>query len=106
MQKGSRQKTIFLIKSSVAHRLFKYLEVNSTLWTKTFLVNWKTTLVIIIPKPVKDKQLTTNYCFTSLFPELGKFTEEVILNRVKKHFYNEESIPDYQFGFKENHLTT
>ncbi|GBO42316.1 RNA-directed DNA polymerase from mobile element jockey [Araneus ventricosus] len=71
-----------------------------------FPTSWKTAVVIPILKPGKDPTAPTNYRPISLLPNFSKITEHFILQRLNEHFYSNNILIPFQFGFKPKLSTT
>lgn len=80
--------------------------INGILKTGHYPINWKTSLIIPIPKPGKDLANPINYRPISLLNSLSKVTEKVILNRVKAFDRREKIMIEKQFGFRSGHNTS
>lgn len=62
---------------------------------------WKKSKVIALPKPGKVANLAINLRPISLLSGLSKIFERIILTRLNTHLYNNNIIPNEQFGFKK-----
>lgn len=62
----------------------------------------KTSEIILIPKPGKALTDVTSYRPISLLSVISKLLEKLILQRINPIL---EVIPEYQFGFRQNHST-
>lgn len=70
------------------------------IWThQTFPEEWKTTKVIPIPKPDKDKNSVEGYRPISLLPVLLKCFNTVVKNRLESHMETIKYIPTNSEGF-------
>lgn len=65
---------------------------------------WKTGIIITIPKRGTDHSKVANYRPITLLPVLGKNFEKLIKNKVQENVGHQ--IPKYQFGFKSSCSTT
>lgn len=74
---------------------------NNAYWPK----NWKNAIIIPLLKPNKPPSNCDSYRPISLLPCISKIYETFILNKIKRHCFDNEIVPDYQFGFKEKHST-
>ncbi|GFT26360.1 RNA-directed DNA polymerase from mobile element jockey [Trichonephila clavipes] len=93
----------------------KSLPINAiTFLTKIFnkcLMNgyfpdaWKHAIITLLPKKGKDNKLAINYRPISLLSSIGKLFEKIILSRLKEHANNNNIIPSFQHGFRENTAT-
>lgn len=66
---------------------------------------WKTSEVIMIPKPGKDPYNVSSYRPISLLPMLSKLFEKLFIKRLKVIVQAKNLIPNHQFGFREEHST-
>ncbi|GBN19982.1 RNA-directed DNA polymerase from mobile element jockey, partial [Araneus ventricosus] len=71
-----------------------------------FPTSWKTAVVIPILKPGKDPTAPASYRPISLLPNFSKITEHFILQRLNEHFYSNNILIPFQFGFKPKLSTT
>lgn len=78
---------------------------NSMLRLSYFPVIWKFAQIIMIPKPGKSPHQVSSYRPISLLPIMSKIFERLLLRRLKGIPEFEASIPQHQFGFRENHST-
>lgn len=78
---------------------------NAILRQSYFPLQWKVSVIIMIPKPGKPPNLATSYRPISLLPILSKVLEKIILSRLKEELITNKIIPDHQFGFREKHST-
>lgn len=60
----------------------------------------------MIPKPGKPPEAVASYRPISLLPILSKLFEKLLLKRLKPELDKLNTIPEHQFGFRENHATT
>ena len=68
--------------------------------------NFLNNLVILaFHKPGKDKLFPQNYRPISLLPKLSKIFEKIILNRIKIHGKENNTVMQEQFGFREGRST-
>lgn len=70
-----------------------------------FPQQWKKSIIIMIPKPGKDKALASSYRPISLLSCLSKLFEKLLLLRITPHMTSNNIIPEHQFGFREKHGT-
>lgn len=68
-----------------------------------FPVAWKNAKVIAIQKPGKDPFNSSSYRPISLLSSLAKIFERILLSRINLHIYDENIIPNQQFGFRKFH---
>lgn len=68
-----------------------------------FPKEWKTGIIVTIPKPNSDHSMASNYRPITLLPVLGKNLEKIIKNRLEKSIGHK--IPGYQFGFRDHRST-
>ncbi|GFT99153.1 RNA-directed DNA polymerase from mobile element jockey [Trichonephila clavipes] len=66
---------------------------------------WKHAIITLLPKKGKDTKLAINYRPISLLSSIGKIFEKIILSRLKEHANNNNIIPNFQHGFRENTAT-
>ncbi|GFX63094.1 RNA-directed DNA polymerase from mobile element jockey [Trichonephila clavipes] len=66
---------------------------------------WKHAIITLLPKKGKDTKLAINYRPISLLSSIGKIYEKIILSRLKEHADNNNIIPSFQHGFRENTAT-
>jgi len=66
---------------------------------------WKQSVVIVIPKAGKPKNLASSYRPISLLPTLGKLFEKLILLRIRPILHEHQIIPTTKFGFRPGHST-
>ncbi len=64
---------------------------------------FKTAQIIMLPKPNKNAHEVTSYRPISLLPVLSKLFEKLLLKRIKPLI--EKQLPDFQFGFRNQHST-
>jgi len=74
--------TITILKKLPAKTLITYI-FNSMFRLSYFLLTWKLSTIILIPKSNKPKNLVTSYRPISLLPTLAKLFEKLILKRVR-----------------------
>lgn len=67
---------------------------------------WKTAVAIMLPKANKNKKEVGSYRPISLLPAISKVIEKSIQRRLKTHLEERSTIPDHQFGFRNQHTTT
>ncbi|KAL4111825.1 hypothetical protein QTP88_015710 [Uroleucon formosanum] len=78
---------------------------NSMLRLSYFPLTWKFSIIILIHKHSKPKNLTSSYRPISLLPTLAKIFEKIILKRIRPIIKSQNIIPHSQFGFSTNHST-
>ena len=66
---------------------------------------WKVAQIIRIPKPGKDKTLTSSYRPISLLPLLSKLFEIIFAERLHLIINDKNLLPNHQFGFRKKHST-
>ncbi|GFW19570.1 probable RNA-directed DNA polymerase from transposon BS [Trichonephila clavipes] len=79
--------------------------INSCLQLNYFPQEWKHALITVIPKPGKDKKFTENYRPISLISSLGKIFEKILLKKINSHCEENQIIPDFQHGFRQQTST-
>jgi hypothetical protein len=65
----------------------------------------KHSIIVIISKPNKLKQLVTSYRPISLLPTFGKLFEKLLLKRITTIIHENNILPATQFGFRTKHNT-
>ncbi|GFW53014.1 RNA-directed DNA polymerase from mobile element jockey [Trichonephila clavipes] len=66
---------------------------------------WKHAIITLLPKNGKDKKFAINYRPISLLSAIGKIFEKILLKRINQHADANNSIPDFQHGFREETAT-
>ena len=79
--------------------------VNAILKLGYFPATWKHSEIAMIPKPGKDLRKPGSYRPISLLPTLSKVFEKIILAKLQPHLEDNRIIPDFQFGFRQQHGT-
>jgi hypothetical protein len=92
----------------LARRPLVYLTrlTNHCIRLQHFPTSWKEAKVVTLPKPGKDPKFPQNLCPISLLSTTGKVFENVILETVKRHIGEKNSLNSSQFGFRALHSTT
>ena len=67
---------------------------------------WKTALVKMIPKPLKDSKLAKNFRPISLLNCLGKVLERILAQRLSSFLEEKKLFTKSQSGFRKHHMTT
>lgn len=80
--------------------------INGMLKIGYFPNNWKTAIIIPIPKPGKDHTNPTNYRPISLLSSLSKVAEKIILKRIVDFDNKNKIMIEEQFGFRRGHNTS
>lgn len=70
-----------------------------------FPEKWKIAQIILIPKQGKDATMVTSYRPISLLPIISKIFEKLLLKKIMPIISERNIIPDYQFGFRQQHAT-
>ena len=102
---------IDLITAELARELSKKALIhlthilNSILRLSYFPLQWKVSVIILIPKPGKPPDIASSYRPISLLPFFAKLTEKLILKRISKIINDKKIIPNTQFGFRNKHST-
>jgi hypothetical protein len=78
---------------------------NSCLNLSYFPKVWKIANIFSFSKPGKDANTPSNYRPISLFLNVGKIFERIILDRLNSFEYSNDVIIPQQFGFQKNHST-
>jgi len=78
---------------------------NAIVRLEQFPSQWKISQIILIPKPGKSADEVTAYRPISLLPILSKVLEKLFLKRLTPLLEEYNMIPDYQFGFRQQHAT-
>lgn len=95
-----------IIKLCHRHRPGLINDVISTcLKEGTFPTNWKTSKLILIPKPKKHDNEPTKYRPISLINATAKVLEHVINNRIIRYLDETGGLNDRQYGFRKNRST-
>lgn len=76
---------------------------NRCLFTGTFPPLWKTSNVVMIPKPGKPASDPASYRPISLISCLGKLFERLVTDRLQDFCDHHGVIPDFQHGFRARH---
>ncbi|GBO18646.1 putative RNA-directed DNA polymerase from transposon BS [Araneus ventricosus] len=76
---------------------------NKYLLCNYFPTIWKTTLVLMFPKPRQNRKLPGNYRPISLISNIGKIFEKIILSRLKEECHDLSIIPNEEYGFRAGH---
>ena len=66
---------------------------------------WKTSQITLITKPEKPIHETSSYHPISLLPTLAKLFEKLLTNRLLPLLEDLKTLPDHQFGFRQQHST-
>lgn len=76
---------------------------NICLGTGYYPTPWKESVIIMIPKPHKDRKSVNSYRPISLLNVMGKLFEKILKNRLEIHLFEHNLIPPTQFGFRPKH---
>lgn len=76
---------------------------NAILRTEHFPAQWKVSEIIMIAKPGKPPHQVNSYRPISLLPITSKIFEKLFLRRFENIIYENNLIPDHQFGFRKKH---
>jgi hypothetical protein len=79
---------------------------NAILRLSHFSLQWKFSIIVVIPKPGKPPDSPISYRSISLFPFFSKVLEKLILKRITSIISNSRIIQNTQFGFRNFHYTT
>lgn len=79
---------------------------NSILRYGHFPSQWKIAQIILIPKPGKPANEVTSYRPISLLPITSKLFEKMLLSKILPILEANKTIPNHQFGFRQQHGTT
>lgn len=89
---------------SIALRIILFI-FNAILRLEYYPIEWKTSLVTMIPKPGKDNTKVESYRPISLLSNMSKLFERLLMNILTPAVNQNNSIPDHQFGFRKKHST-
>lgn len=78
---------------------------NGILTHRTFPTAWKKAKIVMIHKPGKPKNEATGYRPISLLSTISKIVERVIHTRLQEEVQEKQILPNFQFGFREQHST-
>ena len=78
---------------------------NAIMRLNHFPPKWKSSKIILIPKPGKNPTLTSSYRPISLLAALSKIFERLLLDELIADEAQLQLIPDHQFGFRQQHST-
>lgn len=78
---------------------------NACLSKGYFPKTWKHALILMFPKPGKNKRTLANYRPISLLTTLSKLFEKIIYFRLNDELATLEILPTTQFGFRKGHST-
>ncbi|KAL4127027.1 hypothetical protein QTP88_011225 [Uroleucon formosanum] len=76
---------------------------NSILRLSYIPPSWKHSIIILIHKPGKPKNLPSSFRPISLLPSFSKILEKIILKRIYPIINVQNTIPNTQFGFRNKH---
>ncbi|VVC34312.1 Endonuclease/exonuclease/phosphatase,Reverse transcriptase domain,Zinc finger, CCHC-type, partial [Cinara cedri] len=79
---------------------------NAALRLLYFPTTWKSCVIVIFLKPGKPPENSSSYRLISLLPVLGKIIEKIILKRITTLAQANNSIPNFQSGFRSHLVTT
>ncbi|KYB24657.1 putative RNA-directed DNA polymerase from transposon BS-like Protein [Tribolium castaneum] len=80
--------------------------INAILKLRSFPKRWKTSQIIMLPKPGKPRTDPNSYRPISLLSALSKTTEKIIYRLIYEHIIKNSTIQDEQFGFRKKHNAT
>lgn len=66
---------------------------------------WKHAIILMFPKPSKNKKDVTSYRPISLLNTTSKLFEKIIYSRLNEEIRRLNILPTFQFGFREGHST-
>lgn len=78
---------------------------NSILRTTSYPIQWKLSVIIVIPKPNKPLENPESYRPISLLPLCSKVFEKLLFKRIFSILEDSGCIPYHQFGFRPAHST-
>lgn len=78
---------------------------NAVLRLNYYPAQWKIAQIILLSKPEKNLEEVILYRPISLLPVISKVFEKLLLKRIKPELEKDKTIPDHQFGFREQHST-
>uniref|UniRef100_A0A6M2DRL9 Putative rna-directed dna polymerase from mobile element jockey n=1 Tax=Xenopsylla cheopis TaxID=163159 RepID=A0A6M2DRL9_XENCH len=104
---GPDQINSTMIKN-LPEKAVRYITIlfNSIIRLETYPQKWKLAKIILIPKPGKDPYELSSYRPISLLSSVSKLFERLLLNRINLIINQKKSIPNHQFGFRNEHSTT
>jgi hypothetical protein len=79
--------------------------LNAIIRLSYYLLQWKTSVIILILKPGNSPDTPFLYQSISLLPLFGKICEKLVLKRISLFLNDVSAIPQTQFGFRERHST-
>lgn len=79
--------------------------INAVLRTGFYPGQWKMAKVIMILKPGKPEHELSSYRPISLLTIMSKVFEKLFLQRLQHRIYEDNLVPDHQFGFRSHHST-
>lgn len=104
---GKDNITAMMIKRMCNAAFFRLLEImNECLRIGYFPTIWKEALLVIIPKPGKDKNLISSYRPISLLNIFGKLFEKILYWRLGQHLESTGFFFPGQLGFRKRRETT
>lgn len=98
--------TNFVMKK-LPRKALVYLTIllNGCIKLSHFPTQWKSAIVIGIPKPKKDVTNPDNYRPISLLSSISKIFEKVLLRHITRHMEEHNILKNEQFGFRRGHST-
>ena len=98
----------YLIIKNLPYNVLELIANTFTLCIKLgyFPINYRKAIVIMLPKPKKDKSHVKNYRPVSLLSCLGKLLERVMKGRLLSHLQQENLLNKYQYGFMPGKSTS
>lgn len=98
----------YLVLKNLPYNIYLFLAFIFTQCIKIgyFPKKYKKAIVIMLPKPKKDKSLVKNFRPVSLLSCVGKLLERIMKTRLINHFNKEELLNKYQYGFMPGKSTS
>lgn len=72
-------------------------------YSRTYPERWKTSEIIMLPKPGKSRKDSNSYRPISLVSAISKICEKIIYRIINDHLNSNAAIPNKQYGFRKLH---